>query len=423
MKRRIQSILPVLLLFSFSGVLMGAEETFDFGGQVRTLLGWEGPGDGMLLEGEPSLWFQATLSSSVSLELRARLLSTLDTPRLFDLEKAVFQVQVPRYPELDSSFSFKVGRQEISDFSTYVFDHRVDGAIFRWMFPFTEIQLAGGYTGWQPREVSCIYLTSSDVLDSEDTSLTYGPRRMVEIATFLFPHLLLSQDLILSVLSQQDLRTREPDSSASGEDRIHTNYLGLGSKGRLYRNVLLSLFGYLSLGFGGVDYRLFSGIYGVSVLWKGRSREGIELEGMFLSASGDDRLDSIYDHTTVTESSLFLPVSQKDTGVAFSPLLANVSLLQFRGGFFPVPKLWVEGRMFFFFRTTAGPISESGLDPSDSTDLFLGPEWDLELAFQPYSDLKIRSSLGLFLPASGSMGAFSPRNPWVKSTVEIVLSF
>ncbi len=423
MKRRFPSIFLFGVFWCLTIGSVSTEEVFDFGGHVRALLGWEGPGDGTLLEGEPSLWIKATLSPSVSLELQARFLSTLDSPRLLDLEKGTIQVRIPRYPELDSLFVFKAGRQVISDFSAYVFDHRVDGASFQWKFPFTHIELSGGYTGWQPREVSQIYLSKSDVLDSEDSSVDYTPPRLVEIGTFTFPQILFSQDIILSIISQQDLRSDAPGRPPARRDRVHTNYLGLGTKGKLFENTRISLFGYLSLGFVGVSSRVFSGMYGASVQWRGKDRYRTEIEGILVSASGDDRLSSIYDGATVREANVFLPVSLRETGVAFSPFLANITFFQLRGGLSPLSKVWIEGQAFLFFRTTGGPISESGIDPLDRSDLFLGPELDLRAEWRLYSDLKIRSNVGFFLPATGSMGAFSRKDPWVKGTIEAVFSF
>ncbi|MCX7788686.1 MAG: hypothetical protein N2442_13430 [Spirochaetes bacterium] len=423
MKYRFPSIFLVGLFWCFAIGSVSTEEVLDFGGQVRALLGWEGPGDGALLEGEPSVWFRANLSPSVSLDLQARFLSTLDSPRLLDLEKGLIQVRLPRYPELDSLFVFKGGRQVLSDFSTYVFAHRVDGASFQWKFPFTQIEVSGGYTGWQPRQVSQIYLSKSDVLDSEDSSVTYTPPRLVEMGTFTFPELLFAQDVYLSIVSQQDLRTDAPGRPPARTDRIHTNYVGLGSKGKILENTQLSLFGYLSLGFIGVSSRVFSGMYGASLQWRGNDRYRTEIEGVFVSASGDDRLTSIYDGATVREASVFLPISLRETGVAFSPLLANITFLQLRGGLFPLRKLWLEGKAFLFFRTTGGPISESGIDPLDRTDRFLGPELDIRSEWHLYSDVKIRSSFGFFLPATGTVGAFSRKDPWVKGTVEILFSF
>lgn len=424
MKRFSVSILLLAGIVLFiSPPTVCSEEVFDFGGQVRVLSGWEGPGDGLLLEGEPSFWLRGILSSTVSFELKARLLTTLDIPRLWDLERGVLQIQVPRYPELDSSFSFQGGRLTVADFSTYVFDHRLDGGLIQWKFPFTRIELSGGYLGWQPREVSRIYLSRSDTMDADDSSIAYAPPRLIQIATFTFPRLVLLQDLILSLVTQQDLRSQEPGRPPVKSDWVYTNYLGLGSQGKVYENIQLSLFGYLSLGFVGVSSRLFSGIYGGSVLWKGGDQYRPEIEGVFVSASGDDRLSSLYDSASLRESNLFLPVSKKDTGVAFSPLLANITFLQLRGGLSPLPKVWIEGQAFLFFRTTGGAISESGLDTNDQSDLFLGPEWDLKLEWRLYSDLKIRSNFGFFLPTTGAMGAFSRRDPWVKGTVELFFSF
>lgn len=423
MKHRIPSIFLLGVFWCLSLSSAGGDEVFDFGGEVRALLGWEGPGDGVLLEGEPSLWIKGILSPSVFVELKARFLSTLDT-RLLDLEKGVIQVQVPRYPELDSLFFFQGGRQVISDFSGYVFNHRLDGVWFRWKFPFTRIELSGGYTGWQPREISDIYLSTSDVLDSEDTSIPFAPPRTIEIATFTFPQLLLSQDLILSIVSQQDFRTNSPGRPPAKADRVHTNYLGLGTRGKLLENTQLALFGYVSMGFVGESSRLFSGMYGGSIQWKGKDRYRTEIEGVIVSASGDERLNSIYDSATVRESNVFLPVSLRETGVAFSPLLSNITFLQLKAGLSPLRKVWVESQAFLFFRTTGGPISESGLDPLDRSDLFLGPELDLKLEWKLYSDVKLRSNFGFFFPATGSFGAFASReDPWVKGTVELLFAF
>ncbi|HOV37267.1 MAG TPA: hypothetical protein PLG79_00970 [Spirochaetales bacterium] len=411
-----------LLFILFAGSIF-AEVSFDYGGEVRTLIGWEDPGDGFLLEGEPAVWVVGDLSSHISLEARLRILSTLDRSFLFDLERGVVSVKLPQYPTLDSQFLFKGGRIVLSDFSGFILDHRLDGAYAQWEFPFTRIELGGGFTGWLPRETADIKLSLSDALDEDDEDVQYAPPRLVEVATLTVPALLFSQDIILSIVLQQDLRQNEPERPPARSDRVYTYYTGLGSTGYWARELYCSVFGYLEWGTVGQDTRLFSGIYGISAAWKPQGEQKGKGEFRLVSSSGDDRISSFYSSSEVKESNLFLPVSLQKTGIAFSPIVSNITFLEVRYGFSPLARVWTEAGMFFFFRTTGGPISESGLDTEDRADRFLGPELDLQTEWQIYSDLRIQAGLGLFIPASGRYGAFADHAPYSKGTLEVCVSF
>lgn len=58
-----------------------------------------------------------------------------------------------------------------------------------------------------------------------------------------------------------------------------------------------------------------------------------------------------------------------------------------------------------YFRSTAGAISESGINGT-SDSLYLGTEIDGTVNFRPYSDLGISISSGVFIPNNGTDGAF-----------------
>ncbi|MFQ3620473.1 MAG: hypothetical protein SNJ78_05960 [Spirochaetales bacterium] len=419
----LKGLLLGLLLSSTCLSTIRAEEVYDFGGYIRGLVGIESPGDGFLLEGEPSLWVRGYFSPAVSMELQVRLLSTLDTPYILDLEKGVVQINVFNYPELDTSFSFKGGRFVLADFSNFVLDHRVDGLSFTWLFPFTKIELSIGYLGWQPKEISDITLSKSDSLDKEDGDVYFAPPRLLELATLIFPRLLGSHDLITSFLFQQDLRTDAPSRPPANQDRVHTNYLGLGTSGKLWERLRLNTFAYLSVGFVGVSSRLFAGMYGGSLEWQGSDKYRKELGLKFVSSSGDDRLNSLTSIYSLKETGIFLPVSGREIGIAFSPLLTNITFFQARYSWYPLSSLKGEVSTFLFFRTNGGAISESGIDAQDNSDVFLGPELDLSIQWKPYSDVTLRTAFGAFFPATGSLGAFSSGDPRVKATLDVTVAF
>jgi hypothetical protein len=349
------------------------------------------------------------------------MVNNLDRAYLFDLDIAKLSWRFPREPEPDAATVVDAGRFLFSDFTGQVLSHKADGLRVEWGFPFTNISAAAAYTGLVVKPNSTILMSLSDAKDSVDDDVYYGSPRLIEVVTLRVPAGVFGQDFVLSLAAQQDLRAYDSEAEAA-VDRVNTFYTGLGTEGALFSSLYLDLFGYLCFGTVG-ETRLFAQLYGAGLRYFRQEFYSSRFEGRLLYAGGENNTDGFYKGSTDGESNQFFPISKKDTGIVFSPRLANITLLELGYSLKPLSLVQAGFQTFLFWRSTAGPISEGGLDPADMKDRFLGAEFDLTANWKLRSDVGLSFGFGLFFPAGGSGGAFLDDTPRFKGTIDAVLSF
>jgi hypothetical protein len=269
-------------------------------------------------------------------------------------------------------------------------------------------------------------MSKGDYVDSENEELL-APPRLIGAAEVTFPELLLGQTLNLAFLCQFDLRPAE-DLASEGDTTLSakgggvtTQYSGIGLSGAIAPSLYYDSFFYLGTGsmlsFTGGSYEnelLLSYLFGAGIRLYMEETLYSKIELRFLFASGDeDYTGDFYEGNTSGTAGTFVPISSPTLALVFSPDLGNVFLFDLNYSIKPFTNsgsLAMENfqtvlKGIIFFRASTGLLSEPFTNP-DSDALYLGTEIDAIINFRPFSDLGMALSYGIFIPNSGSDGAF-----------------
>jgi len=225
----------------------------------------------------------------------------------------------------------------------------------------------------------------------------------------------MNQDLKAEIWAQMDMRD---DSDLTTGGKLDTQYFGLTISGPILSSLFYDSFAYLGTGqsHSGIadDYSVLSFLGSAGLRYYMEDFLFSRMSFRFLYSSGDsDYTTSFTEGNTSGDSSNFVPISGKSTGLVFSPSLGNIFLTQLSYSLKPfssmgnsvLKNIQLELTDVNFFRSTTGLISESGIDPA-SDSLYLGTEIDGTVNFRPFSDLGVSLSTGVFIPNNGSDGAF-----------------
>ena len=393
-----------------------------------------------------ALWLDARFSPTFALSAQGSYTFTLDRPYLFDLEslKADWRpMEVLR---------FEAGRMGMSDFTGLVLGHTLDGLRLTLDLPFAKITGGAGFSGLLLKPVSSIIMSRTDSADLTDNAAYFAAPRLVEELDGLFPQLFLYQDLRVSVVLQQDLR---PDASviAEGEEqetvaglsggKLSTQYFGFGLSGRIVPSLYYDAFCYLGTGRTlsyvvdsssgtGFSYQYRPilaclGGLGVRYFMEQARYSIVEVRGVI--GSGDADSSRYLEGNTDERSGLFVPVSQADDWIAFSPQLGNLLALEASYSLKPftgskvatLDRLQTMARIGTFLRPTTGAISDSSLE-SASTAHYLGTEVELIARYRPFSDFGLALSFGAFFPNPAAFTATADE-PTLAGRLEFSFSF
>jgi hypothetical protein len=317
-------------------------------------------------------------------------------------------------------FLFDAGRFAFSDFTGFILNDTADGLRLAWHFPFTTLTVEAGWFGFVIKPNTTVLLSQSDAVDSVTEDVYYAPRRLFETLSLQVPEAFLSHDLRLAWMAQQDLR-RSGDFAEPG-DRVNTFYAGAGLEGSFFPGVFHDVFAFGGFGSISGDRQIFSGFFGGGVRYYRKDAVSSRYDLRILRATGEPGAGRFYSPPG-GGSRQFLPISRKDTGIVFSPRMGNMTLCEIGWSGKPRDPLFVDLRGFAFWRSAAGPISESGIDQEDDRDLFLGLELDARAGWRFHSDFGASAGLGCFLPAAGSLGAFHDDSVRFTMTVEATFAF
>ena len=399
-----------------------AQFAFDWGGSASLESGYEHDGESgdPVLENIDSLWLSVDIAKTVSLFLQGSFVSNLDRPYLFDADIARLSFKLSRVPLMDSEVGVDVGRFNFNDFSGYLLNHKADGVRIGFDFPYASLSFAAAYTGFVIKPNSTILMSLSDSADANDDGVTFAPPRLIGEFLSRFPDAVFGQDIVLSGIAQQDLR--KSADLVTGGKRVNTQYIGLGSEGSISARLFLHVFGYLGFGTIGDDTYILSNFEGLGLRWYWEEFFSSRIQARLLRSSGDKNTTSLYEGKKHW-SGAFLPISNLDLGIVFTPRMGNITLVDFGYSMKPIKRLQTEVRGIMFFRTEPGAISENGIDAADTSDHFLGPELDLTASFRLFSDAGLSLGIGSFFPASGSAGAFVDNSPRYKATIKFNMTF
>ena len=472
--KKVSITVLALLIIIMPALVFAGNTGMDFGGNLDNntaagstfITGSSSPQASFSQSDKISLWFTSFMGKNLTFTAGGSysFFYSYDTnageiiPYLMDID---FLNLYGQFPNLDtektngqapSLFSFNLGRFSAEDFSKYVLDHRIDGFKLSFNYLNAVFSTALGYTGFLVKPNSSILLSKADYTDSNNSKVLFASPRVVGIVDLTLINI-FKQELSFSLLFQQDLRSafsgtlfgeslypapiietgeETLDSSAGG--LVDTQYIGLGVKGMVIPSLYYRVFSYLVTG------RTLSYVNSVytyepilSFLGGARLRYFINnffnsyAQLNFLYASGDRTDSSFVEGNTDAHSNAFLPISSYSTGLVFSPKLENIFLIKSKFSAVPLKKMQTFISAYSFFRSTAGPISEAGIN-ANSTSLYLGTEIDGTMNFKPFSDLGLAFSTGVFIPntsdpAVSNPGAFNATERGIEVKAKLEFSF
>ncbi|MCF7947831.1 MAG: hypothetical protein K9M94_04485 [Spirochaetia bacterium] len=399
-------IIAVFLMFiGMSPQPITAQTIFDWGGfaDSSSELRWDGEAD-YQQDLEAGIWLNTRFSENASLRTEAKYQFNLDRSFFADLSQFVFTGTHPVETEtLTSRISYRLGRFNFADFTGYVLDHNLDGSEIEVELPWGTFSAGAGYTGLTFVPNSRILLTQSDIgvhLSAPSNGYATAPPKTIERLALALPQLLLEQDVSVSIIAQQDLQ--QESDLLSPNDRIFTEYLGLGIAGSMARDLYHRLYGYFNYGHGAYSTLAYLAGGELTYYMEDFNYSRLKLSGVY--SSGDPEQGSYYGGYSGSDySNHFIPLSHREQfGIVFSPSPGNLSVGEFSYSIKPLSSVYagelqIELSGLSFIRSTTGAISEPGVSTT-SDQLYLGSEADLRLKYRPFSDLGITLSGGVFMP-------------------------
>lgn len=416
--------IAIIAAFTFTGAMGLSALDFDFGGFIENsstpsvALDSANPVFAMDQKDRLALWGEMHFSPQLALTAQGSYAFSLLLPYLFDVDSLKLDWRI--LPSVRAT----LGRFVFADFTGHVLSHKLDGALITLDFPFMVLSAGAGFSGFLLKPSSLVLMSRSDTADQSNTGVFFAAPRIVEKLDVLFPNLLPRQDLTLSVILQQDLRSsgsliqegeQQPFVTGRSGGSLTSEYFGLGVSGAIISSLYYDAFFYVNLG-STLSYvadsasgtgsshqyaaiQAFLGGIGLRYYSEAFLSSRVELRAVV--SSGDTDNTTFLEGNTAGASTLFAPISQETLGLAFQPQLGNLVLINANYSLKPVSQLQLMAKVQSFLRLTTGAISALGVNPA-SGDLYLGTELDGIANFRPLSDLGFAFSLGFFLPNGGA---------------------
>ncbi len=410
----------LVFLLGLSSQSVTAQTLYDWGGfaESSSELQWEGETN-FQQDLEAGIWLNAQFSENASLRTAAKYQFNLDRSFFVDINQFVFTGTHPIETEsLTSRISYRLGRFNFADFIGYVLDHNLDGADIEIELPWGSLSAGAGYTGLTFVPNSRILVTQSDIgvhLGAPSNGYQTAPPKTIGRFEIAFSQL-LEQDVNVSLLAQQDLQ--QENDLLTADDRIFTEYLGIGVAGSMSRDLYHRFYSFINYGHGAYSTLGYLAGGEFTYYMEDFNYSRLKLRGFY--SSGDPEQGSYYGGYGGSDySNHFIPLSHSDQfGIAFSPSPGNISVGELSYSIKPLSSIYdgelqLELSALSFLRSTTGAISEPGVS-STSDQLYLGSEADLRVNYRPFSDLGITLSGGVFMPNN-----YSADSPFADSRSEV----
>src|SRR6056297_832781 len=410
-----------IILIGLSPQSVSGQTLFDWGGfaESSSELQWDGATD-YQQDLEAGIWLETRFSEYASLRTEAKYQFNLDRSFFADLNQFVFTGTHPIETEtLTSRISYRLGRFNFADFTGYVLDHNLDGGEIEVELPWGTLSAGAGYAGLTFTPNSRILVTQSDIgahLSAPAHGYQTAPPKAIGQFQIALPQLLLKQDINVSFIAQQDLQ--QESDLLTPEDRIFTEYFGVGIAGSMGRDLYHRFYSYLNYGHGTYNTLAYLAGGEFTYYMEDLNYSRLKLAGFY--SSGDIEQGSYYGgYTGSGYSNHFIPLSHSEQfGIVFSPSPGNLSVGELSYSIKPLSSVYagelqLELSALSFIRSTTGAISEPGVSTT-SDQLYLGSEADLRLNYRPFSDLGITLSGGVFMPNN-----YSDNSPFANSRTEL----
>jgi hypothetical protein len=366
----------------------------------------------------------------------------------YGIDKLRFETSIKKPQEGLDAMVFDIGRMAFNDPSGNVMATPADGLGFTFKYPFAEVALRSGYTGFLFRTQSLVSMSIADQAKAATTSGLFGAQRLIMEADLLLPKV-FGQAITLSCFGQDDL-TSSSSLIAEGSTtyvtdkggKVSTQYFELYATGPVSSLYYDAFFVYgmgRTLGWvadsastSGYSYKYlpiasYAGGLGVSMpVTLPIANPNLDLR--VILASGDKNATSstegyIAGSSGSTSYTYFTPINSPTLGVVYSPSLGNVALgeASLSGtpsfGSFKFDGLF---KVISFFRTSSGAISVAGINP-ESTSPYLGTEADLSGSYGILSDVGLSCLVGLFVPGTAFDSAYKRLQYYFNLTMTVKL--
>ncbi len=398
-----------ILLFGAAGTAVAFD--YDYGGALdnTTVLGFSDMYDDTEVDQDFRLgaWFfgveRFQTGSTLEVTATGSYSATEDRAYVFDLDLLRAKGIFPGALGSTSLLETTVGRTGFSDPTGLVLNHVADGALVNLTYPKVRLRLGGAYTGLLISPSSSIRISETDYFEQSTDDEFFGPKRTIALFDVGFA------GMTLFGLAQFDLRDEDDGTT------IDTQYVGIDGTTRLGRSGYWDNFLVASAGqstVAAVDNEFYAFILGTGlrffledVRFSRASFRGI-YASPFLPVEDEIGFN-------INE---FKPINEPTLGLAFSPRLSNLILTELSYSLRPFagptrhPSLdevetSIVGRGYFRGYTGDSDYI-ANFDP-DSDALYLGTEIELGVAARVLTDLGAGLRTAVFVPATGSSGAFS----------------
>jgi hypothetical protein len=385
---------------------------WDYGGSLdnTTVLGFSEMYDDTEVDQSFRLgaWFfgleQFDSGSTLEVTATGSYTATEDRPYVFDVDLLRARGIFPEAIGSRSLLQATLGRTGFSDPTGLILNHVADGALVNLTYPRVRLRLGGAYTGLLISPSSSIRISDTDYFEESTDDEFFGPKRAIGLFEAGVG------GLTLFGLAQQDLRNEDDG------DTIDTQYLGINGNVRLgssgyWDSFLVASSGQSTVGSADNEFYAFALGTGFRFFIEEWRFSRASIRGLY--ASPFLPVEDVIGFN-INE---FKPINEPTLGLAFSPRLSNLiltelsySLRPFAGPGRRHPSLddletKIVGRGFF-----RGYIGDSDyiadFDP-ESDALFMGTEVELGVAARVFTDLGLGLRTAVFVPATGSIGAFS----------------
>lgn len=412
MKYRSYLVPAAMFFFLMTSLSMSAETVIDWGGFLSgtgklSLL----PDSDLEASGQAGLWMRADFSDAFSLYGRGIYIYEEDRPFFADINSLYVEGRL-LLGQQDGQYllGYRAGRFRFSEFTGYVLNNTLDGLRLNLELPKFSLEGGAGYTGLLFIPSSSIMVTQSDYdVQSNVPEDGYGltSPKTIESFRLTVPGLLLEQDFLFNAVLQQDLQAEE--DLRSDDDRINTEHIGIGFRGRLAPSLYQNVFYYFNYGHG--KYITAAHLFGGGLSYYNEDFHYTRLRIRGFYSSGDNDQNFFYGgYSGGDTSSHFITLSSSPaSGLVFSPEIGNLTLGEVSLSMRPLSeshspsfeKFQTSLAALAFFRNTGGAISEEGIDGT-SDESYLGSEINMALRFKPFSDLGFSLAGGIFLPNEGA---------------------
>ena len=347
-----------------------------------------------------------------------------------------------------SSVGLAIGRLRFSDPTSLVLNHTLDGLQFRTSWPTSTFSIGAGTTALTQMPSNGIILSTLDVWDQANyaartaSSRLFASPRVIGTVEYRLRDAFAGQELSLGAVIQEDLRARseltevgqvdevppEVVDSESGEavaaagGRFDTQHVVVSIAGALapglYQKTFYALGAGRTLAYladvnsvtgSSYQYALVLGhMAGIELTYFMPSllNSRIRLSGLFSTGDADAE-GSYYDGNTAGTFTAFVPLSASSFSDVFTLQPGNSSNVGVSYSMHPiagpVDVLQLELSAVTYLRTAGtGPVSGTRVDDS-SDGTYVGTDIDLSVIAQPFSDLRLVLTGGVFVPNAAVM--------------------